>query len=388
VDDVRFRGFVYVISPVDLFVPGSNQTGVSFDPCEFHRQAIDTPSHDDIDPMRTLLIDTLEREGYSPTVDEAGNVRAVRGTDGGDGTHLVLNTHLDTVPPHRSYERDGDIVRGRGACDAKGPLAAMLEAFLTAPIAEGTGQLTLAVTPDEETAQTGGAHLGVTLPADGYIVGEPTGLDVCPAARGNFGGEVTLYGERGHASKPAAVTNPILGVGPLLEALSQYDECCGPDNHEVLGQPTLAPTRIDGGDQLSQISATCTVGFDRRTVPPETIDEFLNGLRSHLAEWLPEAYEFDVHPAYPDSPSPDAFVTDRDADLVQMLAAASGGEIRPFEAATEASYLAANAPTVVFGPGVLVDEHGPVAHADREYISRASIATAADILSRTVEKAL
>jgi hypothetical protein len=41
------------------------------------------------------------------------------------------------------------------------------------------------------------------------------------------------------------------------------------------------------------------------------------------------------------------------------------GEIRPFEAAPEASYLAANAPTVVFGPGVLVDEAGPVAHTDR-----------------------
>ena len=260
----------------------------------------------------------------------------------------------------------------------------MLEAFLTAPIDDDSGQITLAVTPDEETAQTGGAQLGATLPADGYIVGGPTGLDVCPAARGNFGGEVVLSGERAHASDPAAGTNPIQLVGPLLEALNQYDGCCGPDAHELLGPPTLTPTRIAGGDQLSQIPATCTVGFDRRTVPPETIDAFLDGLRAHLAESLPEAAAFEVRPAYPDSPSPDAFATDRDADLVQMLATASGGEIRPFEAATEASYLAVNAPTVVFGPGVLVDEEGPVAHADREYVSRASIATAADVLSRTV----
>ena len=94
---------------------------MSFDPLEFHRRAIQTPSHEDVEPMRTLLLDTLEREGYSPTADEAGNVRAVRGTPDEEGTHLVLNTHLDTVPPHRPYERDGDIVRGRGACDAKGP---------------------------------------------------------------------------------------------------------------------------------------------------------------------------------------------------------------------------------------------------------------------------
>jgi acetylornithine deacetylase len=95
-----------------------------------------------------------------------------------------------------------------------------------------------------------------------------------------------------------------------------------------------------------------------------------------------------VSPAYPNSPSPDAFVTDPDATLVRTLAAASGGEIRPFEAATEASYLAANAPTVVFGPGVLADEDGPVAHANREYVSRSSIETAAAVLSRTVEKIL
>jgi len=364
----------------------ANRPGVSFDWETFHREAIQTPSHDEVTAMRSLLVDTLEEAGHSPVVDKAGNVRASRGTDNPERPHLVFNTHLDTVAPNLPYEREEDIVRGRGACDAKGPLAAMLDAFVTVPI--GDGQLTLAVTPDEETAQHGGAHLGATLPADGYIVGEPTGLDVCPAARGNFGGEVTLYGESAHASDPAAGTNPVQGVGRLLEALSQYDECRGPGEHELLGRPTLSPTRIEGGEQLSQIPASCTIGFDRRTVPPETIDGFLDDLGTHLAAWLPQDYEFDVRPAYPDSPSPDAFVTDRDADLVQTLAASSGGAIRPFDAATEASYLAANAPTVVFGPGVLADEEGPVAHADREYVSQSSIGTAAEILSRTVEAVL
>jgi acetylornithine deacetylase/succinyl-diaminopimelate desuccinylase-like protein len=93
-------------------------------------------------------------------------------------------------------------------------------------------------------------------------------------------------------------------------------------------------------------------------------------------------------PFYPDSPDPDAFTTDPDDELVQTLADASGGTIRAFEAATEASYFANNGPTVVFGPGVLADREGPVAHADREYISRDEIASAAKAVQLTVETIL
>jgi len=64
--------------------------------------------------------------------NEASNVVATRGTIGDDGTHRVLNTHIDTVPPHVPYERNGDVLRGRGTCDAKGSLVAMLDAFFSA----------------------------------------------------------------------------------------------------------------------------------------------------------------------------------------------------------------------------------------------------------------
>lgn len=222
---------------------------MTFDLDEFHRRAVQIPSHEDVAEMRNLVVETLQNEGHEPEIDEAGNIVAVRGTTGNTGTHLVLNTHIDTVPPHLPYVRDGDIVRGRGACDAKGPLAAMLDAFLSASI--GDGRLTLAITRNEETSQLGGAHLGDELSADGYIVGEPTGLDVCPAARGNFGGHVTIYGESAHASEPNSGTNPLRAVGALIEALEAYDTQCGPGEHELLGKPTLAPTRVEGGGPLN-----------------------------------------------------------------------------------------------------------------------------------------
>lgn len=358
---------------------------MAFDRTAFHRAAIETPSDDSVAEMRALLIETLDEAGFAPDVDEAGNVRATRDT-GADGTHLVLNTHIDTVPPHVPYERHGDVVRGRGACDAKGPLATLVDAFCRSTIE--TGRLTLAVTPDEETAQYGGKHLGDTLPADGYIVGEPTGLDVCHAARGGYGGRITIYGERAHASNPAAGTNPIRAVGPILDALDDYDTQYGPDAHDVLGAPTLTPTHIDGGGPLNQLPDECTISFDRRPVPPETSQSFFTELESHLAHSLPDLYECDVEPAYPDSPDPDAFATDPDTELVQTLAEVSGGEIRAFKAATEASYFATNGPTVVFGPGVLADEEGPVAHADREYIPLSEIEAAANAIRSTVETLL
>jgi acetylornithine deacetylase/succinyl-diaminopimelate desuccinylase len=342
--------------------------------------------------MRDLLVATLSDAGVEPRVDEDGNVLASVGQGGPleegpeEGTHLVLNTHIDTVPPHIPYERDGDTVRGRGACDAKGPLAAFLDAFLAVDPDES--RLTLAITPDEETTQTGADALSGRLSADGYVVGEPTDLDVCVAARGQFEGEVTIRGESGHASDPGNGANAIRATAPVLQAMESYDETRGPGAHELLGEPTLTPTLVEGGEAANQIPGQCTITFDRRSVPPEDSTAFMADLEAHLADWLPAPFSVSVGLARPGMPHPDAFATDEGAELVRALAAESGGEIRPFGAATEASYFAADAPTVVFGPGVLADEEGPVAHSQREYVSLSAVERAGEILTRTLEELL
>lgn len=355
---------------------------MSFQLDTFHEEAVSTPSHDDVTPMRELLVETLDSAGQDPEIDEAGNVLAHRGS----GDQLVLNTHIDTVPPHIPYEREGDIVRGRGACDAKGPLAAFLDVFLHAEIT--TGQLTLAVTTNEETIQTGGAHLGEALDADGYIVGEPTDLDVCIAARGQFEGEVSIRGESGHASDPRNGENAIRAAAPILQALDSYDDKRGPGAHELLGRPTLTPSVVEGGEAINQIPGTCAIQFDRRTVPPETVDGFFDDLRAHLDGWLPESYGLDVGLVRPGMPAPEAFATEPDEPLVEALVAASGGECRPFGAATEASYFADDAPVIVFGPGVLADESGAVAHGKREYVHLSDVDAAAQAVRETVEAIL
>jgi acetylornithine deacetylase/succinyl-diaminopimelate desuccinylase len=373
---------------------------MAFDIPSFHRQAVETPSHESVDEMRSLLVDTLEDAGEYPEIDDLGNVVVSRGDT--DGTHILLNTHIDTVPPHLPYERrteppgpdetvdgtgdegEGDIVCGRGACDAKGPLAALLDAFLT--VTPDDGRVTLAISTDEETTQTGGAHLADTIDADGYIVGEPTGLDVCTAARGQFEGTVTIHGESAHAADPGSGHNAIRAAAPILQAMESYEETKGPGEHETLGYPILTPSMVEGGEATNQVPAECTITFDRRSVPPETSESFCADLQAHLEQWLPDSMDLTVELIRPDTPFPEAFATDTDAGLVRTLQEASGGGVRQFGAATEASYFAQHGPTVVFGPGGLSDGVGAIAHSKREYVRLSAVRTAARAVQETVER--
>ena len=351
----------------------------SFDALAFHERAVRTPSHEDVAEMRELLVETLREHGHDPTVDDAGNVLASKGAG---RPHYVLNTHIDTVPPHVEFSRDGDTVEGRGACDAKGPLAALLAAFFAVDAEDG--RVTLAVTPDEETDSTGAAALD--LDADGFVVGEPTDLDACTSARGRFQGTIELTGEGAHAAEPGTGANAVAAAEHALEAVRTYDAARGAAEHPELGPPTLTPTRISGGDAANRVPDACTVTFDRRTVPPETQSEFFDGFAAHVREAVPEQIGVAVEPAERETPFLEAFDTPADSAVVEALVGAGAGSARPFGAATEASYFAADAPTVVFGPGVLADDEGPVAHAQREYVRRSDVERAAEMLTGALSR--
>ena len=391
---------------------------MSVDPVSFLETVVRDDSTEDVTGTREHLLETLRTGGVEPDVDAAGNVRASRGSG---SPHLVFNTHIDTVPPHVPVERDGDVIRGRGSCDAKGPLAAMVAAFLDAEW-DGEGTLTLAITPDEEVLSTG-AHalvtgdiapggpgeagetvepLGANEPEpDAFVVGEPTGLDVCTAARGRFEGTVSVEGVASHAASPKSGVNAVSGAGRLLGALESFDNV---GTHPELGEATLVPTGIDGGEATNQVPAKCSFTIDRRSVPPETAEGFRDALATHLdaaAEAGPDdvaapSVEFSLTPR--ETPFLEAFATDVNEPVVGVLSAAAEavaqeaglgerGEPRPFGAATEASYFSPT-PTVVFGPGHLADEEGAVAHAEREYVDVPEVEAAATALTRAAGRLL
>ena len=386
----------------------SEATDGAFDPIEFLDAAVRIESHEDVTEMREFLVETLRNHGVDPIVDDAGNTLA---TTGSGSPHVVLNTHIDTVSPHVPYDREDGVIHGRGSCDAKGPLAAVLSAFLgydTDGDDDG-GRLTLAVTPDEEIYSTGAAALDLTvLPgvseasstprgdgeavdaatADYYVVGEPTGLDVCTAAKGRFEGAIHLSGRNAHAAEPETGVNAVAAAEGALAAIRGFD--ADRDPHPDLGPATLTPTVIDGGEATNQVPADCSITVDRRSVPPETADGFAVELDRAVDDATPDAVGVSFEPTDRPTPFLEAFATDAASPVVRHLSAAAervtdgaAGAVRPFTAATEASYFAP-APTVVFGPGVLADDEGPVAHADREYVRVAEVERAATALSEAL----
>ncbi|OYR54372.1 M20/M25/M40 family metallo-hydrolase [Halorubrum halodurans] len=401
-----------------------------FDPVGFLETAVSTPSHEDVGAMRRLLVETLEAFGADVAVDEGGCVVARKGSPAPEeGPHVVANTHIDTVTPHVAFERDreatgpeagagngsngagpapADVIRGRGACDAKGPLAALLYGYLATEPARG--RLTLAVTPDEETLSRGAAALTGKLPGSGdgldgdlYLVGEPTGLDVCTAAKGRFQGRVELDGEAAHAAEFAGA-NAVAAAEGALAAIRRFDDDA--DDHPQLGPPKLTPTVVEGGGATNQVPADCAITVDRRSVPPETAEGFRSALEGAVRAAVDAtaggaaAVDARVTLADRDAPFFEAFSTDPDHAFVETVAAAArgatadaglpadrGGAVRPFGAATEASYFAP-APTVVFGPGDLADDAGAVAHAEREYVRVREVAAAAETVAAALDRTL
>ena len=403
-----------------------------FDPVSFLEEAVQIPSHESVDEIRELVVNLLDRRGADPAVVADGCVVAEKRSPAPDaGPHLVLNTHFDTVTPHVPFERgearDGErgaapddgrggsapdadrsieVIRGRGACDAKGPLAALLSAFLAAD--PDRGRLTLALTPDEEALSLGAAALTGRIPetddrldGDLFLVGEPTGLDVCTAAKGRFQATVELSGTAAHAAEFAGA-NAVAAAEDALAAIRTFDD--GAADHPQLGPPKLTPTVIEGGAATNQVPADCAITVDRRSVPPETAEEFRSSLagavRESIADGTGGEHGNGVGAAVVltdrESPFLGAFATDPDHELVRAVAGAArkasdavglpsdrGGGVRPFGAATEASYFAP-APTVVFGPGDVADGAGAVAHAEREYVRVREVEAAAATVERAV----
>src|SRR5882672_244095 len=170
-----------------------------FDDTELLRGLVAIPSvsRDEGDAVEWLVARMADR-GFRATVDDAGN--AV-GEIGEGPRHVVLLGHIDTVPGEIPVRiEDGDLV-GRGAVDAKGPLASFVAAATT-PV-PGV-RITVVGAVEEESPTSAGARYRATLPApDWCVIGEPSGWDaVTVAYKGRLAVRVALSRSARHGAAP------------------------------------------------------------------------------------------------------------------------------------------------------------------------------------------
>jgi acetylornithine deacetylase len=221
----------------------------------------------------------LEGWGFEVAVSEVEPGRSnLVARMGGGAPRVLLNGHLDTVgvggmtvPPFDAGVSEGRLI-GRGACDMKGGVAAILSA--AAALSRSgwdEGELLVALTADEEHASLGAmALVEAGLTADLAVVCEPTGLAVAPAHKGFEWVDVEVKGRAAHGSRPDRGVDAIRHAARLLVALDDLEqELSARAPHPLLGHGSLHAGTITGGRAPSVYPDLCSVVLERRLLPGE-----------------------------------------------------------------------------------------------------------------------
>ncbi|TKI06006.1 M20 family metallopeptidase [Martelella alba] len=229
--------------------------------------------------IATLLGDAGFDLSYSEYQPGRTNVIAV--LNNGEGPCFAFNTHIDVVPagegwssdPFTLTERDGRLY-GRGACDAKGPLAAMLEAMrmLAAQRETWSGTLMGIFVADEESSSEGAKFFARDTPPaiDFAVIGEPTANAAFSAHKGSLRPWVRVEGVTAHSGTPDLGVNAIYRAAALLTMIEeQHHNNVKRRCHPLVGSATLTVTRILGGHADNVLPGACEMLLDRRMVPGE-----------------------------------------------------------------------------------------------------------------------
>jgi len=284
---------------------------------------------------------------------------------------LLLNSHLDTVPPVDDWKADpwsprleGGRLIGLGANDAKASVAAMLEAFLTAALPE-EGSLLFAATCDEETGGEGLEKLARGLVFDAAIVGEPNDFSVAVSQRGLVKLRLTARGKSGHAARPRLFDNAISRASRDALAIEELD--FGAED-PLLGRPTAAVTMIRGGVKSNVIPDRCEMTVDARTIPAFDNESMVARIRSAVASEV-EVLSARLKPVAGDAGS----------RIARAALAVSGREaVSGFGGVSDLAHLG-GFPAVVFGPGTPEQSH-----AAEESIAVSALAAAPEMYRRAI----
>jgi acetylornithine deacetylase len=160
-----------------------------------------------------------------------------------DDPWLTLSTHMDTVPPFFPSREDGEFIWGRGACDTKGLIAAMLLA-LEALLDSGERRVAALFVVGEERNSAGALAASRDARGSRYLInGEPTESKLALGSKGALRYEVIATGKMAHSAYPQLGES---AIEKLLDALERLRRIALPVD-PVLGASTLNIGTIQGG---------------------------------------------------------------------------------------------------------------------------------------------
>lgn len=275
---------------------------------------------------------------------------------------VAFAPHLDTVgvrgmtvPPFALTARGGRL-HGRGACDTKGPTAALLAALgkWTRSAAARTSDIRwiVAATAGEEQGSLGARALVKNgFRADFAVALEPTDLRVVHAAKGILRVWIEVPGRAAHGSKPERGDNAIYRALPLIEALkADLAPALAAKRHPVLGGGSLNLGIVQGGGELNLVPAQCRLGLDIRVHPAFPAPEVLRLLRAAMARHAPRS-RLVLHREGP------AFVTARTEPWAKRLRRAGRGWASADWFCDANIFAGHGIPAVAFGPGSIAQAH-------------------------------
>lgn len=306
------------------------------------------------------LYETLRSIGLSPQRQEVSQRRFNLFAPARGRPRILLCSHIDTVPPFLDLAEDADHIYGRGACDTKGIIAAMLVAA-SRLIHDGVRDFAVLLVVGEETDSAGAKLANRELAALGsefVLVGEPTDSRFARASKGALTCTVHFEGVAAHSAYPERGDSAIRKMAEAIGAL--YASEWGEDPN--LGKATVNVGVVRGGVKPNVIAGQAEMQVMFRTAgDPAIVEERLRGVVAPLQGRIVKSQ----------------------GNPPMFMRAPEGYPSTVVAFNTDIPYLRNLGAPILFGPGSILDAHGAA-----EKIVKRDVVAAVEVYHRVVSDIL